>query len=178
MENKIRAYQSEDFGACLAVINDGAQAYQGVIPKDRWHDPYMTADYFKEEISRGVEFWILEQEDGPAGVMGLQDVGDVQLIRHAYVRTSLRNRGLGGNLLGFLLSKTEKPVLVGTWAAAVWAIRFYEKHGFTLLSLEEKDQLLRKYWTIPARQVETSVVLADPRWILNREKTLPKPSKA
>ena len=160
----IRRCTDRDFENMLAIINDAAQAYKGVIPADRWHEPYMSADYLRHEIEAGVSFWGYEEKDELLGVMGIQDVLDVTLIRHAYVRTERRNAGIGGKLIGHLKTLTNGHVLVGTWADAVWAIRFYEKHGFRLVTWEEKEQLLRKYWSIPVRQTETSVVLADVEW--------------
>jgi GNAT superfamily N-acetyltransferase len=161
----IRPCTDTDFDAICAVINDGAQAYRGVIPADCWHEPYMPAAEVREAIDSGVVFWGFEQEGQLVGVKGIQPVQDVTLIRHAYVRTSHRRHGIGGQLLQFLLTRTDRPVLIGTWAAADWAIRFYQKHGFQLVTLAEKDRLLRKYWRIPDRQIETSVVLADKRWV-------------
>jgi GNAT superfamily N-acetyltransferase len=157
----IRKLSEADFEAILAVINDGAAAYRGVVPSDRLNDPYMSAQALRAEIAAGVTFWGFT--DGPeiAGVMGIQDVQDVTLIRHAYVRTSRRGQGIGSELLRHLGELTARPVLMGTWAAASWAIRFYERHGFRLVSPTEKDRLLARYWTIPQRQVDTSVVLAD-----------------
>lgn len=146
------------------IINDAAQAYRGVIPDDCWHEPYMSSEALMQEIDSGVNFWGYREGDELIGVMGIQQVKDVTLIRHAYVRTAQRGRGIGGKLLQFLLTTTDRPVLIGTWAAATWAIRFYQKHGFRLVTPEEKDRLLRKYWNIPERQVETSVVLADENW--------------
>ncbi len=161
----IRRCTPGDFDAILAIVNDAATAYRGVIPADRWKEPYMPAGELEHEIRSGVVFWSFEEEGGElAGVMGIQDVKDVTLIRHAYVRTALRNRGIGGRLLEHLQALAARPVLIGTWAAAVWAVRFYEKHGFARVSQEEKDRLLGLYWSIPARQVETSVVLADAAW--------------
>jgi len=142
-----------------AIINDAAQAYRGVIPTDRWHDPYMTREALAHEIEQGVVFSGFEEEGQLLGVMGLQPVKDVTLIRHAYVTSARRGEGIGGKLLGHLLERTPGPILVGTWAAAEWAIRFYEKHGFRQVSQAEKNRLLRTYWSIPERQVETSVVL-------------------
>jgi GNAT superfamily N-acetyltransferase len=162
--NAIRPCGPEDLDAIFAIINDAAQAYRGVIPDDRWHEPYMGRDELAAEISGGVAFWGVETEGVLAGVMGIQDRNDVALIRHAYVRTSHRRFGFGGRLLEHLERTTQKPILIGTWAAASWAIRFYEKHGYRLVTPEEKDLLLAKYWHIPSRQVETSVVLASPRW--------------
>ncbi len=156
----IRPCRPDEFESCLAIINDGAQAYRGVIPGDCWHEPYMSRDYFQNEIDKKVVFWGYEEKGILCGVMGIQDVQDVTLIRHAYVRTALRNQGIGGKLLTFLLQKAQRPTWVGTWASAVWAVRFYEKYGFKLVSTEEKNRLLKKYWTISERQIETSVVLA------------------
>ena len=160
----IRELGRRDFAAILAVVNEAAQAYKGVIPADRWHEPYMVSDELDREIAAGVAFAGVEEGGGLAGVMGSQPVQDVMLIRHAYVRSGRQRKGVGSALLGHLLKRTERPVLIGTWAAARWAIRFYEKHGFKVVTPEEKERLLRLYWSIPARQIETSVVLADPRW--------------
>jgi len=143
------------------IINDAAQAYNGVIPPDCWKEPYMSKDELRYEMDAGVAFWGYEEHGRLVGVMGIQHVQDVTLIRHAYVRTGQQHRGIGGQLLSYLRNQTVYPVLVGTWADAIWAIRFYEKHGFRLVSSEEKDRLLRKYWSIRERQIETSVVLAD-----------------
>lgn len=156
----IRQCTDNDFEAILEIINDAARAYKGVIPSDRWNDPYMPEEYLRHEIESGVAFWGYEENGELIGVMGIQDVQDVTLIRHAYVRTAMRNQGIGGKLLFHLRQMTTRPLLIGTWADATWAIRFYEKHGFRLVSREEKDRLLKKYWTIPERQIETSVVLA------------------
>jgi N-acetylglutamate synthase-like GNAT family acetyltransferase len=155
----IRRCGERDFVSIFEVINDAARAYRGIIPEDRYHEPYMPEDELRRQIEEGVDFWAYELSGGIAGVMGIQHVEDVTLIRHAYVRTVLRNKGIGGQLLGHLVSMTARPVLIGTWADAVWAIRFYEKHGFAKVSQEEKDRLLKRYWRIPERQVETSVVL-------------------
>jgi N-acetylglutamate synthase-like GNAT family acetyltransferase len=147
-----------------AIINDAAQAYRGIIPADRWHDPYMSREELRHEIEDGVRFWGYLENERLIGVMGLQDVGDVALIRHAYVATAKRRTGIGGKLLSTLAGLTDKPLLMGTWADASWAVRFYEKHGFRLVTPQEKDRLLKKYWKIPLRQVETSVVLADAKY--------------
>ena len=155
----IRPCTDSDVSNIYAIVNDAAQAYKGVIPADRWHEPYMPLEKLKEEIAAGVEFWGYEDGGQLAGVMGMQPVQDVTLIRHAYVKTQMRNRGIGGKLLKHLLQQLEGRILVGTWKAAVWAIRFYEKHGFELVSEEEKNRLLKTYWDIPERQVETSVVM-------------------
>jgi len=160
----IRRCDDRDFELICTIINDGAQAYKGIIPADRWREPYMSSEELRRQIDEGVVFWGYEEAGTLAGVMGIQQVQDVTLIRHAYVRTSLQTRGIGAQLLSHLRGLASAPVLIGTWADAVWAIRFYEKHGFQLVGPQEKDQLLRKYWAIPERQVETSVVLADPKW--------------
>jgi N-acetylglutamate synthase-like GNAT family acetyltransferase len=160
----IRKCRQSDFEELYAIINDAAQAYRGVIPADRWNEPYMSREYLQHEIDDGVAFWAYEENGSLIGVMGIQDVQDVTLIRHAYVRTAQRGKGIGGSLLSELKQATERPALVGTWRAADWAVRFYEKHGFRLVTEQQKEQLLRKYWKIPERQVETSVVLADPVW--------------
>ncbi len=161
----IRPCREDEFQAISDIVNDAAQAYRGVIPPDRWHEPYMPPGELRREIDSGVVFWGSEDGGELVGVMGIQDVEDVTLIRHAYVRTACRRCGIGGRLLQHLLRQTTRPVLVGTWAAATWAVAFYAKHGFRLVTPEEKDRLLRKYWRIPARQVETSVVLADRTWL-------------
>ncbi len=148
----------------LAVINDSAQAYRGVIPTDCWHDPYMPAEELRHEIEDGVRFSCMEQGAAILGVMGIQDKGEVALIRHAYVGTPHRGRGVGTMLLKRLESTTRQPILIGTWAAATWAISFYERNGYTRVTDAEKSALLRKYWSISDRQIETSVVLADARW--------------
>jgi GNAT superfamily N-acetyltransferase len=160
----IRPCRDLDFEAIYAIINDAADAYRAVIPADRWHEPYMSREQLQQEINSGVCFWGYEEEGEMQGVMGIQHVQDVTLIRHAYVRTTRRNQGLGGKLLGELRRLTSRPVLIGTWAAASWAICFYQKHGFRLVTPEEKNRLLGKYWWIPQRQVESSVVLAEPKW--------------
>ena len=157
--------EQNDFIEIHEIINDGARAYRGIIPADRWHDPYMTEGELRQQMEQGVQFWKYIEDGTIAGVMGIQLKQDVTLIRHAYVRTSKRNQGIGSKLLEQLNSLTVMPVLIGTWAAADWAIRFYNKHGFRLLPEEDKDKLLIKYWSIPDRQRETSVVLADSRWI-------------
>lgn len=156
----IRPCYEEDFDEIWTIINDGASAYRGVIPADRWSEPYMTREKLRHEIQDGVVFWGADEQGSLQAVMGVQHVQDVTLIRHAYVRTRTRRLGLGGGLLRHILALTKQRVLVGTWADASWAIHFYTKHGFRLVPTEEKDHLLQKYWRIPARQVETSVVLS------------------
>ncbi len=149
----------------FAIINDGAQAYRGVIPADRWHEPYMPMDELVHEIGDGIVFWAAEQAGQMLGVMGMQDKGDVALVRHAYVATNAQRKGVGTLLLHHVQRLTKQPVLIGTWAAATWAIDFYRRNGFTQVSQADKERLLRKYWSIPPRQIETSVVLADERWM-------------
>jgi N-acetylglutamate synthase-like GNAT family acetyltransferase len=139
----IRRCVEEDFETVYSIINDAAGAYKGVIPEDCWHEPYMPREELRAEMDEDVVFFGQENDGKLVGVIGIQDVQDVTLFRHAYVRTAMRNRGIGGNLLTFLHGKVTRPVLIGTWAAADWAIRFYEKHGFRLVSAEEKDRLLR-----------------------------------
>jgi N-acetylglutamate synthase-like GNAT family acetyltransferase len=160
----IRQCDNSEFGMIYEIINDAAQVYKGIIPADRWKEPYMSKDELCREIDEGIVFWGYEEDGELVGVAGIQHVQDVTLIRHAYVRTAKRNQGIGGKLLSHLRKQTTRPILIGTWADAVWAIRFYEKHGFQFVSSEEKDRLLRKYWSVPERQIETSVVLADQKW--------------
>ena len=160
----IRPCHESDFVSIWEIISDGAQKYKAIIPADCWTEPYMPREKLRHEIDAGVAFWGYEQSGALAGVMGIQPVLDVTLIRHAYVRSGTQRGGIGGRLLRHLREMTNYPVLIGTWADAVWAIRFYEKHGFALVDKQEKDRLLKKYWSIPERQAETSVVLADTQW--------------
>ena len=175
----IRPCREDEFETIHAIINEAAQVYRGVIPEDRWHEPYMSRDELRHEMDAGVVFWgyaqvgrtfrsashLVDRAPGElVGVMGIQYVQDVTLIRHAYVRPARQNQGIGGQLLAHLREQTDRPVLIGTWAEAVWAIRFYQKYGFRLVSPQEKDRLLRRYWSIPERQIETSVVLVDEKW--------------
>lgn len=157
----IRQCNRHDFEIIYAIINDAAKAYKGIIPADRFKEPYMSQEELRHEMGEGVVFWGYEEDGELVGVMGIQQIKDVTLIRHAYVRTIRRNQGIGGKLLSFLRKKTTRPILIGTWADAVWAIHFYEKNGFRLVSPEEKSRLLKKYWSIPDRQIETSVVLVE-----------------
>ncbi|MDB4265084.1 GNAT family N-acetyltransferase [bacterium] len=163
----IRKCTESDLKTIFEIVNDAAIAYKGIIPGDRWHDPYMPMEEVLGEIKAGVTFWGLEKAGDLLGVMGIQDKGDVALIRHAYVRSRSRQQGIGANLLLHLEGLTEKPILVGTWKAASWAVSFYQKNGYTLVSETEKNRLLQKYWSIPQRQVETSVVLANKTWVAN-----------
>jgi GNAT superfamily N-acetyltransferase len=156
---RIRPCRDDERGDILAIVNAAAEAYRGVIPADRWLEPYMPAEELDAELAAGVAFTGYEDDGALLGVMGVQPVRDVHLIRHAYVRPGTQRRGVGGALLEHLLARLDGPVLVGTWTAAGWAIRFYERHGFTATSRERTADLLRSYWTIPERQVQTSVVL-------------------
>jgi GNAT superfamily N-acetyltransferase len=160
----IRKCTEADLSALYEAINDAAQAYKGIIPQDRWHEPYMPMEELKSEIAAGVRFWGWESDGQLIGVMGVQDKGEVELIRHAYVKTTKRKQGIGTELLRHIEKLTSKPVLLGTWTDAAWAIAFYEKNGYRRLSRRETGRLLRKYWSIPERQVETSVVLANAAW--------------
>ena len=162
---RIRKSVANDFEAILAIINDAAQAYRGVIPSDRWHEPYMSADELAKEIDSGVIFWMAEDNGQLLGVMGIQDKEDVALVRHAYTATTLQRKGIGTKLLRRVEALADKPILIGTWADASWAIEFYRRNGFTVVSDGDKNRLLLAYWSVPARQVETSVVLADRRWM-------------
>jgi GNAT superfamily N-acetyltransferase len=158
----IRPCTDADVPAILAIVNAAAEAYRGVIPPDRWREPYMAQEELEVELADGAVFWGWEDEDELVGVMAIQPLADVDLIRHAYVRPGSQGRGVGGELIAHLQRLTDRQVLVGTWAAAEWAIRFYERHGFAQVTPAQKNRLLRTYWTIPARQIETSVVLAKP----------------
>jgi N-acetylglutamate synthase-like GNAT family acetyltransferase len=160
----IRKFRDADLAAMLAIVNDAAQAYRGVIPADRWRDPYMPRDELAREIADGISFWVAEEHGHLLGMMGIQDKGEVTLIRHAYVAPAMQRKGVGTRLLRHLEGLTSRPVLIGTWAAASWAIDFYRRNGFAVVPDRDKDALLRKYWSVPARQRETSVVLADKRW--------------
>ena len=160
----IRRCDEQDFDEIYEIVDDAATAYRGVIPADCWTEPYMPREELRDEIAAGIEFWGYEEDGALTGVMAIQNVRNVTLIRHAYVRTASQRRGIGVALLESLHAQTDRPVLIGTWADAAWAIRFYEKHGFTRVSPEETDRLLRTYWTVSDRQIETSVVLAGPAW--------------
>ena len=161
---RIRKCVRADFETMYSIINEAASAYKNVIPSDRWKDPYMPRTELEHEIDEGVHFYGYEENGKLLGIMGIQDVADVSLIRHSYVRTSFQHKGIGSRLLSYVCKQTTKPVLIGTWTAATWAIRFYEKHGFQQVAEQTKGRLLRKYWSIPERQVEASVVLVDKNW--------------
>ena len=159
----VRKATQDDFQQIHEVINDAAIAYKGIIPMDCWHEPYMPQTELEEQMADGVQFICFVEANKIVGVMGIQDKGEVNLIRHAYVATERRGGGIGGILLRELVENSPKPILIGTWKAADWAIRFYEKHGFVQVSEEEKNGLLRRFWNIPDRQIQTSVVLKDQR---------------
>jgi len=156
--------EQKDFDTIHEIINDAALAYRGVIPADRWHEPYMTKEELEQQIEDGVQFWKYTEDHKILGVMGIQSKGHVTLIRHAYVRTLERKKGIGGKLLDHLRARVTTPILIGTWADAKWAIDFYQKHGFQLLPEEEKNNLLKKYWSVAIRQIQSSVVLASANW--------------
>lgn len=160
----IRKCGTADYETIEKIVNDGARAYQGIIPDDCWVEPYMPREELETEIENGVEFWGVEETGALSGVMGMQRVRDVTLIRHAYVRTNLQNRGIGSSLLRHLQALAQGPMLIGTWADALWAIRFYEKHGFILVEPPQKQRLLDRYWNVSSRQSEVSVVLANAAW--------------
>jgi N-acetylglutamate synthase-like GNAT family acetyltransferase len=158
----IRRCTAADEPRILEIINAAAEAYRGVIPADRWHEPYMSAAELERDVAAGIEFWGCERDGRLAGAMGIQPVKDVSLVRHAYVMPGLQRAGVGTTLMNHLLASRKGQILVGTWAAAGWAISFYERHGFTLVDRADTPRLLREYWSIPDRQIETSVVLARP----------------
>jgi GNAT superfamily N-acetyltransferase len=168
----IRQCGGKDFESVHAIINEAAHKYKGIIPEDRWKEPYMAREELEHEVAHGVVFWGYERHGELIGVMGIQHVQDVTLIRHAYIRTASQGRGIGSKLLSFLVQQTRRPILIGTWANAAWAIRFYEKRGFRVVPAEKKDLLLKKYWSVPERQIETSVVLADRKWFDVSEKSI------
>ena len=154
----------KDLNSIYEIINDASIAYKGIIPADRWKEPYMPIEELTTQINEGVEFWNYEENNKILGVMGIQFKNDATLIRHAYVKTAARQKGIGGKLLAQLTDMAETPILIGTWRDASWAISFYKKHGFRQLSDDEKNKLLKIYWSIPERQVETSIVLASNNW--------------
>lgn len=165
VKSEILRSEPGDFDQIYEIINDAALAYRGIIPADRWQDPYMTKEELEKQIGEGVQFWKYTEGSRIIGIMGIQFKGDVTLIRHAYIRTIERKKGIGSKLLDHLRTMSTVPVLIGTWADAKWAVDFYQKHGFRSLPEEEKNALLRNYWSVPARQMETSVVLASTDWV-------------
>lgn len=160
----VKRCDAEDTERIWEIINSAAVAYRSVIPADRWHEPYMTRAALQHEIHDGVEFWGVDQFGLLAGIMGAQDKSDVALIRHAYVQPKSQHSGIGTTLLQHIATKAAKPILVGTWAAATWAITFYERNGYRRVPVAQQAALLNQYWSIPQRQIETSVVLANQRW--------------
>lgn len=160
--SRVHPCRDEDLTAVLAIVNEAAQAYRGVIPPDRWHEPYMSPAELRGDIAAGVAFWGFETDGELVGVMGIQPVRDVDLIRHAYVLPDHQRHGVGAALIKHLRRQSTRRMLIGTWAAASWAISFYRRHGFELVPAERKRDLLETYWSIPDRQIETSVVLANP----------------
>jgi GNAT superfamily N-acetyltransferase len=155
----IRACRPDERDRIFTIVNAAAEVYRGAIPADCWHEPYMSREELEREIAAGVEFSGYEEDGELIGVMGIEHVKDVDLIRHAYVLPGNQGKGIGTKLLGHLEKTSSRPILIGTWRDAVWAIEFYERHGYQLVPEESKEPLLRKYWRIPDRQVETSVVL-------------------
>ncbi|MBV9150934.1 MAG: GNAT family N-acetyltransferase [Alphaproteobacteria bacterium] len=162
---KVRLCRDDERAIILAIINAAAEAYRGVIPDDCWHEPYMPREELEREIDAGIQFWGFESDGALIGVMGIQPVRDVDLIRHAYVLPASQRNGAGGALLQHLRGLSSRRMLIGTWAAAEWAVDFYRRHGFEVVSPERKTELLKAYWTVPDRQIETSVVLANPRFL-------------
>jgi GNAT superfamily N-acetyltransferase len=158
----LRPYRDADLPAALSIINVAAEAYRGVIPADRWHEPYMPETEFMAEMAAGVQFWVCEEEAELLGVMGIQPVRDVTLVRHAYIRPGLQRGGVGTALLEHLRTLAARPMLVGTWSDAGWAIAFYRRNGFIEVDPARARRLLHEYWTIPERQIDTSVVLEHP----------------
>ena len=162
--SRVRPCREDERSAILTIINLAARAYRGVIPAERWHEPYMPLREFEAETVAGVAFWGYERDGALIGVMGMQAVRDVELIRHAYVLPGNQRHGVGAALITHLRGLSTQRMLVGTWAAATWAISFYRRHQFELVDPETKAKLLRSYWTVPGPQIEASVVLANPRF--------------
>jgi GNAT superfamily N-acetyltransferase len=155
----VRRCRPDETPTILAIVNAAAEAYRHVIPADRWHEPYMSGAQLARDIAAGIEFWGYELDGVLIGVMGIQPVRDVDLIRHAYVRPGSQRLGVGAALIAHLRGLSTRRLLVGTWADAAWAIRFYEREGFALVPAPRAAELLKAYWDIPERQIETSVVL-------------------
>jgi GNAT superfamily N-acetyltransferase len=163
-ETRLRRSVRADFRLIQSIVNEAARVYKGVIPEDCWKEPYMPEMELQAELAAGVIFWVYEKGNRVVGVMGLQEIQDVALIRHSYVLPARQNQGIGRELLAHLRTLTDHAILVGTWADAAWAVRFYEKNGFKPVTPSEKDRLLKRYWSISERQILSSVVLADERW--------------
>ena len=156
----ISEYTKSDISKILHVINDASLRYQGIIPNDCWHQPYMSEQELIDEFSDGVRMFGYNQDNKLIGVIGFQEKKDVTLIRHAYTLTSYQGKGTGSALLEYLLKKNKNSrLLVGTWRNSTWAIRFYKKFGFILHSKKQTTLLLKKYWQISSKQIQNSVVL-------------------
>ena len=156
----ISEYKKTDTSKILNIVNDASIKYKGVIPDDCWKEPYMSEQELIDEFNDGVRIYGYNHNNELIGVIGIQEVKDVVLIRHAYTLSSFQGKGAGSALLEYLLKKNlNSRLLVGTWKDATWAIRFYKKFGFILHAKEEKTLLLKKYWKIPSKQIENSVVL-------------------
>ena len=156
----ISEYTTNDYSKILNVINDAASKYKGIIPDDCWHEPYMPKHELEDEFKNGVRMFGYQYNNELIGVIGFQEIKEVVLIRHAYTLTKHQGKGKGSELLEFLLEKNKNSrLLVGTWKSAIWAIKFYEKFGFTVHTDKESSMLLKKYWSITSKQIENSVVL-------------------
>lgn len=161
-EGVVRRCGDDELEAVLSIVNAAAVAYRGVIPDDCWHEPYMTPNGLGRDILEGLEIWGYERGGELIGVMGIQPMADVDLIRHAYVRPTVQRKGVGAALIQHVRRLTDRRILVGTWAAAGWAVAFYQRHGFEPVRSPLAERLMRKYWSVPSRQMEVSVVLANP----------------
>ncbi len=156
----IRKYTKIDSSKILHIINDAAKKYKGIIPDDCWHEPYMSEQELIDEFNDEVRMYGYHDNNKLIGVIGIQEVQDIILIRHAYTLTSYQSKGTGSAMLEYLLKKSQNSrLLVGTWKNATWAIRFYEKFGFIVHAKEQSTLLLKKYWKIPSKQIKNSVVL-------------------
>ena len=156
----ISEYMKSDSSKILYVINDAAIKYKGIIPDNCWHEPYMTEQELVDEFTDGVRMFGYNRNNKLIGVIGIQEIKDVILIRHAYTLTSYQGKGIGSALLKYLLKRNQNyRLLVGTWQNARWAIQFYEKFNFILHAKKQATQLLKKYWKIPLKQIKNSVVL-------------------
>ena len=153
-------YKKNDTSKILNIINDASLRYKGIIPENCWHEPYMSEQELIDEFNNKIHMFGYHKNNKLIGVIGVQEVKDVILIRHAYTLTAYQGKGTGSALLKYLLKKNQNSrILVGTWRHATWAVRFYEKFGFVLHAKEQSALLLKKYWKIPSKQIENSVVL-------------------
>ena len=156
----INEYTKNDTSTILHIINDASLRYKGIIPDDCWNEPYMSEQELIDEFNDGVRMYGYHLNNKLIGVIGVQEVKDVVLIRHAYTLTSYQGKGTGSSLLEYLLKKNQNSrLLVGTWRNVTWAIRFYEKFGFILHTKDQSTLLLKKYWKISSNQIKNSVVL-------------------